>query len=164
MSSHRVSDWDDARSLHKQFAKSEHKPARRVQDAASVHDPSGAGNAELVADDSGTIELDPAEIAAADAELAQRQDELAGYLRQAGQLASPLKDGSSPVAEHLRKAFEVRGSADGGVQATLQQYLDELSALRDAIHAASAGLVRQEDSAHEALGTLHSRMDDGGTA
>ncbi|MGH8922371.1 MAG: hypothetical protein ACRD0H_29220, partial [Actinomycetes bacterium] len=144
--------------------KSEHKPSGRRQDAASVHDPSGAGNAALVADDTGTIELDPAEIAAADAELSRRHDELAGYLRQAGQLASPLKDGSSPVAGHLRKAFGIRGSADGGVQTILQQYLDELAALRDAIRAASAAQVQQENTAQDALGTLRGRMDNGGSA
>ncbi|MBB4684508.1 hypothetical protein [Amycolatopsis jiangsuensis] len=164
MSSHRVSDWGDVRALHKKQGKDEHASSRAARDADSVHDPSGAGNAELVADETGTIELDPAEIAAADAELAKRQDEIAGYLRQAGQLASPLKDGYSPVAAHLRKAFGLRGSADAGVQAVLQQYLDELTSLRDAIRAASAGHVRHEGDAQDALGALHRRADEGGRA
>ncbi|GAA3533001.1 hypothetical protein GCM10022222_15470 [Amycolatopsis ultiminotia] len=164
MSSHRVSDWGDVRALDKKLAKGAHKSSHHAQDASSVHDPSGAGTAELVAEDTGRIELDPDEIAAADAELAKRHDELTGYLHQAEQLASPLRDGNSPVAEHLRKAFGVRGSTDAGVQAVLRQYLEELSALRGAIRAASDGQVRQEGDAQDALGALHGRTDDGGQA
>ncbi|WP_235884285.1 hypothetical protein [Saccharopolyspora elongata] len=128
MSSHRVSDWADVRALHKQQSK-EADRSGKPKTADSAHDLSGAGTAEIVAD-TGIIELEPAKIAAADAELAKPHDELAGYLEQAKLLAHPLKDGTSPVAAHLRKAFGIRGSADGGVQTILRQYLDELASLR----------------------------------
>ncbi|WP_033292611.1 hypothetical protein [Amycolatopsis jejuensis] len=162
MNTHRVSDWADVRALDKKQGRQEH-PDGRPPTAGSVHDPSGAGTAEIVAEDTGVIELDPAEIAAADAELQKRHDELTGYLEQAKQLTHPLKDGTSPVAAHLRKAFGVRGSADGGVQTILQQYLDELSALRSAIRAASAGQVRQEADARDSLTALRDRAENGGT-
>lgn len=98
-----------------------------MQDARDVKAPSGAGTAKLVGD--GRIELDPAEIAAADAELGKRYDELSDLLAQAKELESPLKDGSGPVSLHPRKAFGLRGSADSGVQAVLKDYLDALTAL-----------------------------------
>ncbi|WP_020658255.1 hypothetical protein [Amycolatopsis benzoatilytica] len=163
MNTHRVSDWADVRALHKQQQKEAHRTGKDPAPVDSLPDPSGAGNAEIVADTS-IIELDPAEIAAADAELARRQDELAGYLDQAKQLAHPLSDGTSPVAAHLRKAFGVRGSADGGVQTILQQYLDELSSLREAIRQASAGHVQQESDAKDSLDALSRQAENGGGA
>ena len=66
---------------------------------------SGAGHAGVAADGSGVVELDPGEFAAADAELARRYDEVAGYLRQAMELEGPLADGASPVTAPMRTAF-----------------------------------------------------------
>ncbi|MGV9299173.1 hypothetical protein [Amycolatopsis sp. NPDC003676] len=160
MSSHRVSDWADVRALHRKQAGETHR-AGRPETSDSVRGPAGAGTAEIVAD-TGVIELDPAEIAAADAELEKRQQELTACLEQAKQLAHPLKDGTSPVAAHLRQAFGARGSADGGAQTILRQYLDELSSLREAIRRASAGHVQQESDAKDSLDALHRRADEGG--
>jgi hypothetical protein len=154
-----VSDWADVRALHKQQL----KDAPRSGDPKTAAPPelSGAGTAEIVAE-TGIIELDPAEIAAADAELARREDELSGSLEQAKLLAHPLKDGTSPVAAHLRKAFGIRGSADGGVQAILRQYLDELAGLRTAIRQAGTGHVQQDSDAKDALDALHRKAADAG--
>lgn len=150
---HRLSDKADARKLLRQERQHQERSSK-IEQAGDVAKPSGAGNAELVGEDDGTIELDPAEIAAADAELGRRYDELNELLTKAKELESPLRDGDSPVAAHLRKAFGMRGSADTGVQATLSDYLDELDALRQAIRNASAGHAENEADIQATLAGL----------
>ncbi|MFE0023950.1 hypothetical protein [Amycolatopsis sp. NPDC059021] len=160
MDPHRLQDKDDARRLLKQLGKQPRTP-HRVASAEDVHDPSGAGNAALIADDAGRIELDPAQIAAADAALARHHDELSELLSQAKELEAPLRDGGSPVAKHLRRAFGLRGGADTGVQATLRDYLDELGTLRDAIRQAGASHARADEQAGESLTRIHPGSDAG---
>ncbi|HKS45700.1 MAG TPA: hypothetical protein VJT49_11420 [Amycolatopsis sp.] len=149
----------DARRLVRDLREKEPHQAGRVAKAGEVAAPAGAGSAELVGEDGGRIELDAAEIAAADAELARRSDELAELLAQARELEAPLRDGGGPVAGHLRKAFGVRGSADSGVQALLRDYLDELDALREAIRQARAGHEANEAETADALARIHAGTD-----
>jgi hypothetical protein len=148
---HRLSDKADARRLLREQPKQHH--SGHVAKADQVDAPSGAGSAELIGD-AGHIELDPAEIAAAQAELDRRHEELTTLLTHAGELETPLRDGSGPVSVHLRKAFGLRGSADSGVQAILRDYLDELAALRDAIRQAADAHQRNEADAGDALATI----------
>jgi hypothetical protein len=156
MDEHRLSDKADAQKLLRQ--ERQHKEHRsKIEHARDVDEPTGAGSAELVGEDGGRIELDPAEIAAADAELGRRYDELNDLLAKAKDLESPLRDGDSPVAAHLRKAFGMRGSADTGVQATLRDYLDELDALRQAIRNAGAGHAENEADIQATLAGLRDR-------
>src|SRR5438067_740895 len=156
---YRLEDKADAKRLLRELGKQPQTP-RHVSTAEGVKAPTGAGTAELVADDN-RIELDPAEIAAANAELGRRYDELSDLLAQAKELASPLRDGGSPVADHLRKAFGIRGSADAGVQAVLQGYLDELNALRDAIRQAAAGHQAADEQAQDSLTAIRADTDPG---
>lgn len=154
MDPYRLQDRADAQKLLRDLGKQPQTP-KHVASADDVRAPTGAGSAELVGVDDGAIELDPQEIAAADAELARRQDELSDLLAQAKELETPLRDGSSPVAAHLRKAFGLRGSADSGVQATLRGYLDELAALRDAIRQAGSSHQRVDEQAQDSLRAIN---------
>ncbi|WP_236790971.1 hypothetical protein [Amycolatopsis sp. GM8] len=160
MDAHRLRDKADARRLlqeaHREAAR--HHPGK-VLKADEVREPSGAGTAELVGD-GGRIELDPGEIAAADAELRRRSDELSQLLAQAQDLEAPLRDGTGPVSGHLRKAFGQRGSADTGVQAVLRSYLDELGALRDAIRQAAAGHAENDANAKDIMATLNGELGE----
>lgn len=156
MDGHRLSDKADARRLLRELPKEHHTGP--VAKADQVEAPRGAGSAELVGD-AGRIELDPAEIAAAQAELDRRHEELSALLTHAGELEAPLRDGSGPVSVHLRKAFGIRGSADGGVQAILRDYLDELAALRDAIRQAADTYQRNEADTGDALAAIKAGTD-----
>ncbi|TVT35722.1 hypothetical protein FNH05_25985 [Amycolatopsis rhizosphaerae] len=159
MDEYRLQDKADARRLLRELRAKEPHHSGTVERARDIARPTGAGSAELVGEDGGRIELDPGEIAAAEAELGRRYDELAGLLERARELEAPLQDGSGPVSAHLRKAFHLRGSAEFGVQATLRDYLDELSALRDAIRQAAAGHEQNEAEARAALGALRADND-----
>ena len=160
MDPHRLQDKGDAQRLLKELGRQPRTP-HHVATAGSVDDPSGAGTAALVAEDAGGIALDPQEIAAADAALARRHDDLTALLNRAKELETPLRDGGGPVAAHLRKAFGLRGSADTGVQATLRNYLDELEALRDAIRQAGAGHLRADEQAGDSLAAIRRGSDAG---
>lgn len=150
MDSRRLRDRADAQKLLRELGKQPRTP-KHVASAEEVRAPTGAGTAELVGEDDGRIELDPAEIAAADAELSRRYDELSDLLAQAKELEAPLKDGSGPVSTHLRQAFRLRGSADTGVQAILREYLNELASLRDAIRQAGVSHQRVDEEAQDSL-------------
>lgn len=155
MDAHRLQDKADARRLLREARQEEaHQHRGPIREAADVKAPSGAGSAALVGDD-GRIELDPAEIAAADAELGRRYDELSDLLTRARNLEAPLRDGTGPVSAHLRKAFGVRGSSDSGVQAVLRDYLAELDGLRQAIRQAAAGHEAHEAEVGDTLTALH---------
>lgn len=121
-----------------------------VREVAAVGNTPG----QIVAD-GGRFELDPAGIAAADAELGRCRDELATLLAESVQLETPLRDGGGPVASHLRKAFGLRGSTDGGVQGALRGYLAELDALRSAIRQAGADHGQHESDVADQLRSLH---------
>lgn len=79
------------------------------------------------------IAVDPEALVRAERELAELHDDLLGQLRDAGTLAGPLGDGTSPVAAHLRRAFVNRADTEAGVRAALVDYLEELFAVRSAM-------------------------------
>ena len=128
----RVRDKEDARRLAEGARDERESP--RVARAGEVAAPTGSGSAGVVADPTDVIELDYDEILATEAELARRHEELSRYLAQATQLGGTLQDGSSPVTRPMRTAFGLRGgNAAGGLQAALEGYLTELTALRQTI-------------------------------
>ena len=79
------------------------------------------------------IEVDFEELRQAERDLAALHDGLVGHLRDAVELAGPLGDGSSPVTGPMRKLFRERADLEGGVQATLLDYISELISVRAAI-------------------------------
>jgi len=79
------------------------------------------------------VEVDLTMLSQTEKELAGLHDELVGQLADAGRLTTPLSDGSSPVTGPMRTAFLQRADADGGVQATLRDYLLQLLKVRQAI-------------------------------
>jgi hypothetical protein len=79
------------------------------------------------------FEIDQDAMINAHRELGDLRKQLEGQLETARQLAEPLQDGTSLVATQMRKAYVDRADPDGGVQAVLSDYLDELDEIRDAI-------------------------------
>ena len=79
------------------------------------------------------IEVDFDELRQAERDLAALHEGLVAHLRDAVDLSGPLGDGSSPVTGPMRKAFLDRADVDGGVQATLLDYISELISVRGAI-------------------------------
>ncbi|UJW31957.1 hypothetical protein L3Q67_43535 [Saccharothrix sp. AJ9571] len=146
----RVRDKEDARRLA-ESARESPEPGR-VPRAAEVAPPTGAGSAGVIADPADVIELDYDEILAVEAELARRHDELSRYLADAAKLGTTLRDGSSPVTRPMRTAFGLRGgNAAGGLQAALQGYLTELTALRRTIGQVRATHEQNDQAAAQAL-------------
>ncbi|MGH3431390.1 MAG: hypothetical protein ACRDQB_00990 [Thermocrispum sp.] len=156
-----VSGSREARKLLKEYRKEERAEAHGpMRHASEVAGPSGAGSAGVVGEGTDGIDLDPAEVAEAERRLGELYAEIALYKAQAEDLAGPLGDGRGPVAVHMRKAFGLRGGADiGGVHLALQQYLDELARLREAI--AQVGVVHQA-SDEEAMESM--RLDGQGVS
>ena len=72
-------------------------------------------------------------LATAERELAGLHDELVDQLRSANTLSDALSDGASPVSAPMRRAFLNRADVEGGVQAALVDYMEELFAIRMAI-------------------------------
>ena len=54
-------------------------------------------------------------------------------MNDAATLAGPLKDGHSPVAKHMQRAFFERADLDGGLQQALREYMRELFSIRGAL-------------------------------
>lgn len=148
-----ISGEREARRLLKEYREQEKAtPNTPMRHASEVAGPSGGGSAGVVGEGTDGIALDPAEIAEAEKRLSELYAEIAVYKAQAQDLAGPLGDGAGPVAMHMRRAFGLRGGAGlGGVHLALQQYLDELAVLREAI--AQVGVTHQasEDSALESM-------------
>jgi hypothetical protein len=133
-----VRNLTQAKELRKKYA-GEGKDPKHIESARDVAEPTGAGSAGVEAEDVDGIDLDPEALAAAERKLGEQYYELAGYLAQAKGLEGKLHDGETPVAGPMGKAFNLRASTgEGGVQATLQAYLDELASLRESIRQAGA--------------------------
>jgi hypothetical protein len=81
------------------------------------------------------FELDPDAMVEAKRRLAGLRDELVAHQKTANRLAAPLANGTAknPVVKEMRSAFSDRADNDGGVQAVLQDYIDELDDIQDAI-------------------------------
>ncbi|HET9138697.1 hypothetical protein [Actinophytocola sp.] len=93
--------------------------------ARPVHDVAGTGM--------DGFEVDLAELLRTEHDLAGLHDTLVGFMNDATALAGPLKDGSSPVAKHMQRAFFERADLDGGLQQALREYMRELLAIREAL-------------------------------
>jgi len=143
----------EARELLKDYRQQERESREGpMRHAAQVAGPSGAGAAGVIGEGKDGIELDPAEVAAAEKRLGELYAEIAGYKAQAEELSGPLGDGGGPVAAHMRRAFGLRGGAGpGSVHAALQEYLAELARLREAIAQVGATHQASDDATAEAM-------------
>ncbi|MGQ0839411.1 hypothetical protein [Actinokineospora sp.] len=97
------------------------------------------------------VEADYAELTRADKALAELHDQLVGQLRTATELSEPLRDGGGPVAAQMRRAFLDRADADGGVQAVLADYIEELTAVRMSIRETLQAYQQVDEQAAAAL-------------
>lgn len=145
----------EARELLREYRREAKADRGPVHYAAEVAGVTGGGAAGVVGEDSDGLELDPGQINEAVKHLDELYALIATYQEEAQDLAGPLGDGRGPVAAHMRQAFGLRGSATpGGVQKALEEYLEDLARLRDAI--AAAGAVHRasdEDSASDLQST-----------
>jgi hypothetical protein len=101
------------------------------------------------------IQTDFAALRQAERELAQLHDDLVSHMTEAADLTGPLGDGTSPVTGPMRTAFHSRADHEGGVQATLQQYMSELIAVRIGI---LETLATYEGVENDAVGKLQRQM------
>jgi hypothetical protein len=76
------------------------------------------------------IEVDLDALHNAEQELRELQKKLQDHLEQATELGDQLHDGKTLVARHMRQAFLDRVDAEGGVQAALEDYIDEVDEVR----------------------------------
>lgn len=155
----RVRGVEDAKRMREELRDERHGTGDAVAAqlvSSRVAAPTGAGAADVVARGGDVIELDLAEFARAESRLAELQATLSGLLEQAGgELAQPLGDGKGPVARHMRQAFGLRaGDLGGGVQMALRSYLEELGALRDALHRVGATHQAEDEQVARGLGQL----------
>jgi hypothetical protein len=121
-----VEDAKDLRHEHKPEKTGFHKPNTQVG-AAPEHGVTGQGM--------NGMEVDVDALRDIDKQLEQHQHELTRQLTRAARLTEYLNDGETPISGPMRRAFLDRADDQGGIQGTLQQYLDELSDVRLAISA-----------------------------
>ena len=81
------------------------------------------------------FEIDPDAMIEARGKLDELQRQLETHLTTAQDLAAPLPDGTSRVADKMREAYLDRASLEHGVQGILRDYLAELGAVQAAIQA-----------------------------
>lgn len=151
----RVRGDEDAKRLREQLRDEER--GRGSVEAPDVAAPTGAGAAGVVADaGADRIELDLDEFRQAERDLDELQAELVALLRRAeAEVDQPLGDGQGPVALHMRRAFGLRaGAVGGGVRVALRTYLDELGALREALHRVGATHQAQDEEAERTMRRL----------
>jgi hypothetical protein len=145
-----VRNLTEAKELRKKYAGADRDP-KHIEHARDVAEPTGAGSAGVQAEDGDGIDLDLEAVEAAQRKLGQHYLELSAYLERAKSLDGQLNDGKGPVAEPMGKAFTLRAGADeGGVQAMLRAYLEELSSLRESIR--RVGSTHQEFDQQSAAG------------
>lgn len=106
------------------------------------------------------IEADFAELRSAEKRLADLSDELLDQLREAQELTGPLGDGGGPVTGPMRRAFGERADMEGGVQAALADYLEELLAVRGAILATLDTYGAVDDEAANRLNRQAAELDE----
>jgi hypothetical protein len=99
------------------------------------------------------FQLDPDAMVEAYRRLAVLRAELDGHRKTAIRLADPLLNGTAknPVAKKMRWAFHDRADTDGGVQAVLQDYIDELDDIQDAIRITLATYTDLDSAAAAAM-------------
>jgi hypothetical protein len=141
----RVRDQEQARRMLSELERDRPRHERPPDVAA----PTGAGFADVVASGD-RIQLDPAELAEALRRLDALHDEIATRLAESTRLEGPLGDGHGPVARHMRGAFGLRGGPSG-VQGALRSYLDELGALRAALHQVGVTHQAQDEAVADTM-------------
>lgn len=148
MAGERIDNLTDVRHLAREYGKEPQGSSAMVAGAA-------AGPAQPFTvtgtDMPGGVEADLNELRAAERELARLHEGLMEHLRAANALTEPMTDGSSPVAKHMRKAFFDRADIEGGVQAALVDYMEELMAVRAGILDAVADYEGVDSAAAEQL-------------
>jgi len=93
------------------------------------------------------FEFAPHDMRTALGKLEQCRAELIELRRRAGDLATPVEDGTSLVAHHMRRAYRHRSDEASGVQAVLDHYLAELDAVHGAITMTMASYVGVDEEA-----------------
>ncbi|MEV0679567.1 hypothetical protein AB0I60_23875 [Actinosynnema sp. NPDC050436] len=148
----RVRGIEDAKRLRDGFEREERgRPAPPPR----VDAPGTAGATPIVAQDGDRVALDFDELDSALTRLDELHNTLHEHLRRSDGLSDDLGDGKGPVALHMRRAFGLRGGGqDGGVQSSLQSYLDELGALRAALRQVGSTHRAEDEAAAEAMRTL----------
>lgn len=128
MARERVDSFQEAKELYR-----EHRP-RSVESYFSPDIRAGAMSSHgAVGTGMDGIAVDLDDLVRAERELAELHDDLFAQLRAATALDGPLGDGAGPVALHMRRAFLDRADLEGGVQAALVDYIEELFTVRSAI-------------------------------
>jgi hypothetical protein len=129
MTRERIEDFDDVERLNRNPDYERVRPKKVNADEhvgpRPVHAIAGTGM--------NGVEVDLAQLALAERELAGLHDQLVAHMNKATALTEPVRDGNSPIVAHMRRAFLERADLAGGVQGTLQDYLKELFAVRGAI-------------------------------
>lgn len=138
----RIRNEHDARELRHKYH--ETKSAMVVGGTTSMG--GAAPDRTITGEGMDGIQVTPEQLIQADKQLAAAQDQLMTHLATAKELAGPIGDGKGPVANTMRSAFLNRADTDGGVQATLRDYLEELTKVRSAINATLSTYVNVDDS------------------
>ncbi|MFI9010615.1 hypothetical protein ACIGNX_25600 [Actinosynnema sp. NPDC053489] len=150
----RVRGVEDARRMREEL-----RHEQRGSDAVAVPEvsrPTGAGAAGVVAEGGDRIELDLASFGTAVSDLDRLHGVLTDLLARADrEMDQPLGDGKGPVALNMRRAFGLRGGdVGGGVRAALRSYLEELTALREALREVGATHQAEDEQVARTMGRL----------
>lgn len=149
MARERVDSFREAKELYR-----EHRPQ-----SVAYFSPDIRAGAAPVHGAAGTnmdgIDVDLDGLVLAERELAELHDDLFAQLQAATTLSGPLGDGSGPITTHMRKAFLDRADVEGGVQAALIDYMEELLTVRAAI---VQTLSAYQGVDNELAGRLHRQM------
>ncbi|TCO52963.1 hypothetical protein [Actinocrispum wychmicini] len=131
----RIQDMHDVRRMAREEHALRERPRPHIAKASEFAAPTGAGADAVVADGGADgFDLEPQALDQAEQDLARLSDEIGDHLRAAEVLGVVLQDGKSPVTRPMRRAFGLRGGDEpGGVRTALQGYMDELTAIRNAI-------------------------------
>jgi hypothetical protein len=157
MAGNRIDDIGDAKRLA-----SEYDGKHRADGSAGVgHASLGPAPAYGVTGMGmpGGVEADLNELRVAEQELARLQEGLLEHLRAANALTEPMRDGTGPVTTHMRKAFLDRADLDGGVQAALTDYMEELLIVRGNILDAVAAYQGVDEDAVAQLNRQATELD-----
>ncbi|MEU4741904.1 hypothetical protein AB0G02_15770 [Actinosynnema sp. NPDC023658] len=150
----RVRGVEDAQRMHEEL-----RAERRGTVAVAlpvVPGPTGAGAAGVVAEGGDRIELDLDSFTSAVSDLDRLHGVLTDLLsRTDREMEQSLGDGKGPVALNMRRAFRLRGDVvGGGVRAALRSYVEELTALREALRQVGATHQAEDEQVARTMGRL----------
>ncbi|HEX7304743.1 hypothetical protein [Lentzea sp.] len=112
----------------------------------------GTGLVGIPTSSADSIAIDPGDFDQAIRLLHRRRDELAGHLADSAVLATPLTDGTGPVAVQMRKAFGLRArDTEGGVRAALTSYVQQLDLVIQALESVKQTQVATDENAAATL-------------